>query len=691
MGSEDRTKLQNLLKLQNVLVEMSALSEPDEVLNFIVESAIDLTGATSGSIMLIDSDGYLEVKYYKNLNSSMIEKTRLKVGEGITGWVAEKGFPKISNDVSLEPSYVPVSDDVKSELAVPLVIKGRVVGVVNVDSTKKNAFSQEDVETLTVLASEASQILDKVRMEEILKKKVVLQEALIEASRILSGVSEGLSEVFRKMVNLLANKLGIERAMLVLADSSNENLKVVAGYGFTKDELERATYRVGEGITGLVFSTGETIGVKDIRKDSRFANKTRARRKSSVPVSFIAAPIKEGARIVGVISVEKILDEDLFDDEVRTITLLGSMSSRAVENYIKIEEEKRKLIDENEHLKRELMGRYGFSNIVGKSEQMNRVFELVSLVSSTDASVLITGESGTGKELIARAIHYGGKRKSGPFVAVNCAAIPEQLLEAELFGYEKGAFTGAVSKRKGKFELASGGTIFLDEISEMSPSLQAKLLRVLQEKEVEPIGSEKVVKVDVRIISATNKNLEEEVKEGRFRKDLYYRLNVVRIHLPPLRERLEDIPLLVDHFVKMYSKKYGRKVRKVSADVMNILMSYSFPGNVRELENIIERAVVLAKGDTITVDLLPADVIGFKRFYSGVMSVEDAVDIAVDKMLSENSKGVYPRILEGVERKIIEKVLSSTGGNQVRASEILGIHRNTLREKIKKHFGGVKK
>jgi len=270
--------------------------------------------------------------------------------------------------------------------------------------------------------------------------------------------------------------------------------------------------------------------------------------------------------------------------------------------------ERSELLEENIHLKQELKSRYSFEGIIGSSSKMQEVFKIVERVANSNATVLIRGESGTGKELIARAIHYNSPRAARPFIAVSCAALPETLLESELFGYEKGAFTGAVGQKAGRFELAHQGTLFLDEVPEISPPVQVKLLRVLQEREFERVGGTKTIKVDVRLIAATNRDLEQLVAEGHFRPDLYYRLQVIQVFLPPLRERTEDIPLLVQHFIEKYNKENGKFVKGVTDETMELLMKYRWPGNVRELENVIERGVVLADAneDLITPDLLPS-------------------------------------------------------------------------------------
>ncbi len=325
----------------------------------------------------------------------------------------------------------------------------------------------------------------------------------------------------------------------------------------------------------------------------------------------------------------------------------------------------RRLKNENIQLRRQL--RTPFENLIGKSPNFLKVLDLVQKVAPTDATVLIQGESGTGKELVARALHDNSPRSSYPFVAINCGALPEDLLESELFGYVKGAFTGAVSDKEGLFRAAHRGTIFLDEIGEISPKLQVKLLRVLQEREIIPLGSTKPVKVDVRIIASTNRDLEKMVREGKFREDLFYRLNVITITLPPLRERKEDIPLLVHHFIQKYSKKNGIPPKRVPKEIMDLFLAYPWPGNVRELENAIERALILSPGDEITWDALPPALLGARK--------------------QKEEIPIPPPVLtlEELERRYILRVLEETQWDKVKTAEILGINLSTVYRKLARY------
>jgi len=327
--------------------------------------------------------------------------------------------------------------------------------------------------------------------------------------------------------------------------------------------------------------------------------------------------------------------------------------------------ERQRLIMENRELREALQERHRVEGIIGESGRMQEVLSLVRRVAGSDATILIQGESGTGKELIARAIHYASPRAGAPLVSVNCAALPETLLESELFGHEKGAFTGAVAARKGRFELADGGSLFLDEIGDLPLHLQVKLLRVLQEREFERVGSSRPVSVDVRLLAATHRDLEALVRAGRFRDDLYYRINVVSISLPPLRERREDIPLLLDHFVEKFARRNGKRISGLTRDAREALLRYDYPGNVRELENLVERAVVLTRDEVIGLEDLP---LGVKE-REGETSGETSLTVRV----------------EGLERRMIREALDRADGVQTRAAEILGISERVLRYKLKKY------
>jgi DNA-binding NtrC family response regulator len=339
--------------------------------------------------------------------------------------------------------------------------------------------------------------------------------------------------------------------------------------------------------------------------------------------------------------------------------------------------EKKTLQEENLRLKRELYEKYSFHNIIGKSKKMKEIFTLIEKVSPTNSTVLITGESGTGKELVAKAIHYSSLRKDQPFVSINCGALPENLLESELFGHVKGSFTGAYTDKKGLFEIAHKGTILLDEISEMSLWMQVKLLRVLQEKKIRRVGGTEEKEVDVRIIASTNVDLNERIREGKFREDLFYRLNVIRINIPPLRERKEDIPLLIEHFIKIYNQRTGKNIRGIKEDALKILQSYHWPGNVRELENCIERAVVFETSDFITTDSIDENI--------KLAVLSNSFPLPPIPSFTIGEEGIdFEGYIDLVRKKIIEEALAITNNEFLKASKLLKMSYRSLRYYIKK-------
>ncbi len=384
-------------------------------------------------------------------------------------------------------------------------------------------------------------------------------------------------------------------------------------------------------------------------------------------ISFICVPIKLGNEVVGALSVDRLFDDKvLLKEDVRLLSIIASMIAQAVRLRQSVQEERRRLLDEDNRLRQELRERFRPSSIVGNSNAMQGVFDLISQVSKSEANVLIRGESGTGKELVAHAIHYSSDRASKPFIKVNCAALPETIVESELFGHEKGAFTGALRTRKGRFELAAGGSIFLDEVGDFSQATQIKLLRVLQEREFERVGGSETIKADVRIIAATNRDIETMMEEGAFRQDLYYRLNVFPIHIPPLRDRRTDILLLADHFVEKHGRANGKDVRRISTPAIDMLMSYHWPGNVRELENCIERAVLLADEDVIYGHHLPPTLQTAEA--SGTAHV-----------------GTLQSTLDNIERDLIVDALKSSRGNVAKAARSLGTTERLMGLRVKKH------
>jgi len=496
------------------------------------------------------------------------------------------------------------------------------------------------------------------------------------------GSSLDLNEVFESAMAILAERLNTRRGSLVLVEG--DEMRIVAAHGLTDEEKRRGRYARGEGITGRVANSGMPIVVPNIRADPLFLDRTGARRAEAGPVSFICVPLKFGNTTIGVLSVDKDYeDAETLERDRNLLMIVAAFIAQAVKINEMAQLERARLVQENTILREELRTRYCFDNIVGTSMAMQQVFETVALVAPSRATVLITGETGTGKELVARAIHYSSPRRDKPCVSVSCAALSDSLLESELFGHVKGAFTGAVDDKKGRFELADGGTLFLGEIDDTSYSLQTKLLRVLQERQFERVGGSETISVDVRLIAATNRDLEKAVREGTFREDLYYRLNVVHLHIPPLRDRRDDIPLLIRHFLDKYSRENNKTISGVAPEALNALMKYSWPGNVRELESCIEMAVVMCTGERLTVDLLPA-----RLRQSARMPLQLGTGKAVEQAVSSlpwhavPQGGMYGELIPLVERGLIQRALQEADGVKLKAAQILGINRNTLHKKV---------
>jgi Nif-specific regulatory protein len=427
--------------------------------------------------------------------------------------------------------------------------------------------------------------------------------AIYEICRIL-GASLDLRRSFRAALNVLSAHLDLPKLMIVLADDDGQ-LVTQSSVGLTSEHADRGHWQPGEGVIGSVFSSGIPAAVPDVLDSPEFLDRTGAfGAKPGQRHAFIVVPIKTDREVLGVLAAQRELQglARLSDDQ-RVLTMAASLFAQSVQLQRAVGAEHRRLQQETSRLQKALAkptrGKLGIDNVVGSSRRMQEVFAEVHQAAPSRATVLLRGESGTGKEAVARAIHYLSPRKDAPFIKVNCAALSESLLESELFGHDKGAFTGANGDRKGRFELAHGGTLFLDEVGDISPGFQAKLLRVLQEREFERVGGSKSIKVDVRLICATNRNLEKMVQRGEYRADLYYRINVVSISLPALRERRDDIPALVQHFVDRFNRENGRQLR-VTNDAMKVLTHCYWPGNVRELENCIERTATMVHGDAIT-------------------------------------------------------------------------------------------
>jgi Nif-specific regulatory protein len=484
---------------------------------------------------------------------------------------------------------------------------------------------------------------------------------LIEVSQALSGTLN-LKASMQRVLQILIRHHGVVRGMVTLLREGELHVEATEGFD---DRARAVIFKVGEGITGQVVQSGKPIVVPRMSKEPAFLHRMR---RADVPrheLSFICVPILVQRSTVGTLAVDlKFKAERDYESSVKFFGIVSSMIAQALNVQRLVEEERRRLVDENTHLRQELRERYDFSNIIGTSGPTRQMYEQVAQVAQTNTTVLIRGESGTGKELIAHAIHYNSLRAKKPFVKVSCAALPDSLIESELFGYEKGAFTGAHARKKGRFELAEAGTLFLDEIGDINLNTQVKLLRVLQEREFERVGGTETVRVNVRVLCATNKDMEKAIADGTFREDLYYRLNVFTIFVPPLRDRKADLLLLADHFLEKFSREHGKVIKRISTPAIDMLMSYHWPGNVRELENALERSVLVCDGQVIHGHHLPPS------------------------LQTADSSGTVTRVslkdaVEGFERDLIQDALKTTRGNRAKAARLLDTTERILNYKVR--------
>ncbi len=421
----------------------------------------------------------------------------------------------------------------------------------------------------------------------------VALETLYRVSHVLSrslDLQATLSEVLKAL-----DEGGMTRGLVTLTTPEGD-MGVHAVHGLPLPRAESVRYERGEGVVGMILERGQAVVLERVADERRFLDRLHL---YDAGLPFIGVPIRMGGTLVGVLAAQPDTPaEGMLDERVRLMEMVANLIGQSVRLAGQVARERRDLTEERDNLRRTVRGQFGFANIVGHAEQMQRVFDQVRQVAKWNTTVLIRGETGTGKELIAHAIHYNSPRAAGAFVKINCAALPENLLESELFGHEKGAFTGAVAQRKGRFEQADGGSLFLDEIGEVSPAFQAKLLRVLQEGELERVGGSRTIKVDVRMIAATHRDLESDVESGKFREDLYYRLNVMPIHVPALRERMEDIPEIARFLIGKIGRNQGREL-DITESALRVLQHHDWPGNVRELENCLERAAVMSNSGMI--------------------------------------------------------------------------------------------
>lgn len=485
----------------------------------------------------------------------------------------------------------------------------------------------------------------------------VLQEISFAIAR-----EKNVQRLLNQIMDVLCKRMNMRKGTITL--KRDQKLVIQASHGLDEIERARGQYLIGEGITGEVGKTGKAQLVPDIRKSKKFLNKTQSRNATTV-TAFLCVPIVYREEVIGTLSVDRQVEKEThLDEDMRFLDIVSNIIAEAVAACMREEEEREFLLEENSKL-RELLNDTSTS-FVGKSRPMLNVYKLINQVAPSDATVFIRGGSGTGKELVARAIVNQSPRKDKPFIIINCAALPENLLESELFGHEKGAFTGAFARRIGRAEEADGGTLFLDEIGDLSLHMQVKLLRLLQQRTFSRIGSNRELKTDVRFIAATSLNIEDLIEKKLFREDLYYRLNIFPILLPDLKKRGADITLLAENFIEKFNTLYGKAVKRISPTALKLLMNYDWPGNVRELENCIERAILLAKDDCIhSYDLPPS--------------------LQNEEWLTHETappKGLLDERLARYEKQIIIESLKEHNGNKAATARALGISARTMHYKL---------
>ena len=489
---------------------------------------------------------------------------------------------------------------------------------------------------------------------------------LYEITKLLAS-SLDLRECLFSSMKILSTMKGMENGTVTIINPITGNLEIEVAFGISEEEKQRGKYRIGEGITGRVVATGEPIIVPQIADEPLFLNRTQSRKEDEERKrSFLCVPIKDGKRIIGALSVDRYYEEGLSEKaqiDLQFLIVLSTLVAQTTRRIQTVTREKEDLEIENQKLRRELSQKNRINDIVGNSSRMQEVYEMIHRVVDSNATVLLRGESGTGKTLVAKALHYNSKRADKPFVVVNCSALPETLLESELFGHEKGAFTGATDRKIGRFEQAEGGTVFLDEIGEISNSVQVKLLHVVQERNFQRLGSAKLIQCNVRLVAATNKDLETAVQEGKFREDLYYRLNVFPVYMPPLRERRTDILLLAEYFLEKYARENSKMIKRISTSAIDLLIQYHWPGNVRELQNCMERAVLICDGDAIKGLHLPP-------------TLQTSEGVESDEKFS------LIKAVENFEKELIIDGLKRNNGNQTKTAKYLDTSLRIINYKI---------
>jgi Nif-specific regulatory protein len=512
----------------------------------------------------------------------------------------------------------------------------------------------------------SSTVVERMEPDEARAGEVRKLSTLLEASQALSATLD-LKEAMHRVLDILGRHHGAVRSTVVLLNENSGDVELEVASGAIAPG-KRVPYRLGEGITGRVVQTGKPIVVQRVSREPTFLNRASERPElADQELSSICAPVALDGRTVGAIGIDLGFKADRdYNRTVKFLGVVGSMISEAVKVHRLILADKQRLVEENAHLREELKERYDFSNLIGTSGPMRQVYEQIAQVARANTTVMLRGESGTGKELIAHAIHYNSPRARKPFIKVSAAALPQDLIESELFGYDRGAYTGAQANKKGRFEMAEGGTLFLDEIGELNLATQVKLLRVLQEREFERLGGTETIRTNIRLIAATNKDLEKAISVGEFREDLYYRLNVFSIGVPPLRERRPDVLLLADYFLEKFSREHGKQVKRIATPAIDMLSSYHWPGNVRELANVMERAVVVCDAQVVHAHHLPP-----------TLQTAEASGTGQATTLRDS--------IEAFEKDALQDALKSARGNRAKAARLIGTTERIFNYRVRKY------
>ncbi len=697
-SSIDSCQLKALLDVSRMI---AGHQEFGALLNALAECLHEVVDYNNLDLLLYDATTQEATLYYpgfidEQFSQKGIDKFPFVDGPGL--WVWENQEPAVKNIADYYRDYPKIASlrqdqAMQSSCTVPLTTVHRRLGALEFLSAKIDAYANpKDVRFIQLVAAQVATAVDntliyariKASENNLTRERNHLQTLLEVTNAAVSQLD--IAGLIDKISSQIERVLGAEFCGLVLYDLADNLLRwEVVHFPYSDSAIKpgRSVSLSGPVVARAFFSrTSRVVSLEEMKDLCKKSNLMVLLRQEGIR-SFCALPLIARDTTIGVLTVGQLGRDSFSVEDVQLLEEIGRQVSMSVSNtlsYHKIKQLQDKLNSEKLYLEEEIKAQYNFEEIIGKSAKLNAVLKQVEMVAETDSTVLILGETGTGKELIARAIHYLSPRRDHTLVKVNCAAIPSSLLESDLFGHEKGAFTGAINRKIGRFELAHQGTIFLDEVGDIPLELQSKLLRALQEHEIERIGSTRPIHVDTRIIAATNRNLQQMIERREFRIDLYYRLNVFPIYLPPLRERTEDIPLLVSFFTEKYSRKLKRDIQTISSETMNMLMKLPWPGNIRELEHLIERAVIVSRGSVLHVPVEPVS--NFSPISSNKMPL-----VALQGADGTDSVPLQGATLEDIERDHILRVLRETkgivGGPRGAAAR-LGLKRTTLHAKMKR-------